>query len=200
MSAFLPSSPTAEQQLLVDQLRHGPVARLLLLAIDGPPETAPQRARLSQALAREAARCARLRFGDQRRRSCPAAATRRCYSITATCSATRSTRAGSLPGMRERDRARACRRSPRRWAGAQGPAGTGSDRRDAAAGRAPGAGAAPDAGEGVWSSADGTRALILVQLQEDGTELDAQQAALESGAAAIRRRHARSSGVRRNSR
>ena len=38
--------------------------------------------------------------------------------------------------------------------------------------------AAPDTAEGVWSSADRTRALILVQLQEDGTELDAQEAAL----------------------
>ena len=50
MSAFLPASPTAAQQLLVDQLRHGPVARLLLLAIEGTPETAGERARLSQAL------------------------------------------------------------------------------------------------------------------------------------------------------
>src|SRR5690606_3371998 len=50
MSAFLPASPTAAQQLLVDQLRHGPVARLLLLAIEGPQESAPQRAELSQAL------------------------------------------------------------------------------------------------------------------------------------------------------
>ena len=38
--------------------------------------------------------------------------------------------------------------------------------------------AAPAAHDGVWSSADGTRALILVQLRQDGTELDAQQAAL----------------------
>jgi predicted exporter len=50
MSAFLPASPTAAQQLLVDQLRHGPVARVLLLAISGPEQTAPQRAQLSREL------------------------------------------------------------------------------------------------------------------------------------------------------
>src|SRR5271165_6631827 len=35
MSAFLPSSPNAAQQILVDQLREGVVSRLILLAIEG---------------------------------------------------------------------------------------------------------------------------------------------------------------------
>src|SRR5438105_15516174 len=35
LSAFLPRSPTATQQLLIEQLRSGPAARLLLLAIEG---------------------------------------------------------------------------------------------------------------------------------------------------------------------
>ncbi|MES2687321.1 MAG: MMPL family transporter [Pseudomonadota bacterium] len=35
MSAFLPRSPTPEQQLLVDQLRDGLVSRLILVAIEG---------------------------------------------------------------------------------------------------------------------------------------------------------------------
>src|ERR1700752_1909657 len=35
LSAFLPSSPTATQQLLIEQLRSGPAARLILLAIEG---------------------------------------------------------------------------------------------------------------------------------------------------------------------
>src|SRR5690606_30517252 len=34
--------------------------------------------------------------------------------------------------------------------------------------------------DGAWSSADGRRALILAQLAQDGTELDAQEAALAS--------------------
>ena len=50
LSAFLPRSPSATQRLLVEQLRSGPAARLILVAIDGgAPHT---RARLSAELAR----------------------------------------------------------------------------------------------------------------------------------------------------
>src|SRR5690606_12010756 len=40
--------------------------------------------------------------------------------------------------------------------------------------------ASPAYRDGAWSSADGRRALILAQLAQDGTELDAQEAALAS--------------------
>lgn len=50
MSFFLPSHPTAEQQVLVDQLKEGAVARLLMLAIEGG--NAEQRATLSHDLRR----------------------------------------------------------------------------------------------------------------------------------------------------
>ncbi|MEJ0070356.1 MAG: MMPL family transporter [Pseudomonadota bacterium] len=40
MSAFLPRAPTSGQQILVDQLRNGVVSRLILVALEGaPPET-----------------------------------------------------------------------------------------------------------------------------------------------------------------
>src|SRR3954464_4084219 len=40
MSAFLPRSPSAAQQVLVDQLRSGVVSRLILVAIEGAdPDT-----------------------------------------------------------------------------------------------------------------------------------------------------------------
>ncbi|WP_155402875.1 hypothetical protein, partial [Ralstonia solanacearum] len=35
LSAFLPRSPSAEQRVLVDQLRDGLVSRLMLVAIEG---------------------------------------------------------------------------------------------------------------------------------------------------------------------
>lgn len=38
-SAFLPAAPTPQQQLLVDQLQNGVVARMLLLGIEGASET-----------------------------------------------------------------------------------------------------------------------------------------------------------------
>ncbi|CAI10133.1 conserved hypothetical protein [Aromatoleum aromaticum EbN1] len=50
LSAFLPASPTAEQQVLVDQLRDGMVSRLLLLGIEGGD--AATRSALSRELAR----------------------------------------------------------------------------------------------------------------------------------------------------
>jgi predicted exporter len=178
MSAFLPASPSAEQQLLVDQLRHGPVARLLLLAIEGPPETAAARARTSEAMT------ARLRetpgfasvsngaalpgSGDQ------ALLFEHRYLLGDAVDAGRFT----ADGMRA-----AIAQSLQELASPMGMAlkdllardPTGEmlrllERLEPAS--------VPDNAEGVWSSADRTRALILVQLQEDGTELDAQEAAL----------------------
>ena len=49
LSAFLPRTPTAEQQLLMDQLRDGLVSRLILVGIEGAD--APTRARLSREIA-----------------------------------------------------------------------------------------------------------------------------------------------------
>ena len=48
MSFFLPSNPTAEQQVLVEQIKDGAVSRLLMLGIEGG--TASQRAQLSRDL------------------------------------------------------------------------------------------------------------------------------------------------------
>jgi predicted exporter len=49
LSAFLPSKPTPEQQLLMDQLRDGLASRLILVGIEGAD--APARARLSKEVA-----------------------------------------------------------------------------------------------------------------------------------------------------
>ena len=49
LSAFLPRTPTAEQQLLMDQLRDGLASRLILVGIEGAD--APARARLSKQIA-----------------------------------------------------------------------------------------------------------------------------------------------------
>jgi len=50
LSAFLPRAPTAEQRLLVEQLRQGVASRLIIAAIEGAD--APVRARLSADLTR----------------------------------------------------------------------------------------------------------------------------------------------------
>jgi predicted exporter len=49
LSAFLPQSPTAEQQLLLEQVRDGPASRLILVGIEGAD--APTRASLSKHIA-----------------------------------------------------------------------------------------------------------------------------------------------------
>jgi predicted exporter len=49
LSAFLPASPTKEQQILLDQLRDGVVSRLILVGIEGAD--APTRAALSKGIA-----------------------------------------------------------------------------------------------------------------------------------------------------
>ena len=49
MSVFLPSQPTARQQILVDQIKDGTLSRLILIGIDGG--TAEQRAGASRQLA-----------------------------------------------------------------------------------------------------------------------------------------------------
>jgi predicted exporter len=51
LSAFLPSHPTAEQQLLMDQLKDGLASRLILVGIDGADEQT--RAALSKAMAQK---------------------------------------------------------------------------------------------------------------------------------------------------
>ena len=51
LSAFLPRTPTAEQQLLMDQLHDGLASRLILVGIEGAD--APTRARLSKQIAQQ---------------------------------------------------------------------------------------------------------------------------------------------------
>ena len=178
MSAFLPASPTAAQQLLVDQLRHGPVARLLLLAIEGPPQTAPARARLSQALTerlRDAPGFASVTNGT----ALPGSGDQELlfghrYLLGDAVGAGRLTGEGMRTVIADSLQALA---SPMGMALAdlltRDPTG---EMLRLVEGLEPAS--VPDSAEGVWSSADRTRALILVQLQEDGTELDAQEAAL----------------------
>ena len=51
LSAFMPRAPNARQQLLIDQLRDGSVARLIMMGIEGGD--AAERARLSRVLAKD---------------------------------------------------------------------------------------------------------------------------------------------------
>jgi predicted exporter len=178
MSAFLPASPTAAQQLLVDQLRHGPLARMLLLAVHGSAETAAERAQLSQALAqrlRQAPGFASVSNGLQLPEGGEQETLFRYrYLLGDAVDAGRFTAAGMRAAIEQSLQALA---SPMGLALkdllVRDPTGEMLrmiERMEPVD--------SPATSHGVWSSADDTRALILVQLQEDGTELDAQEAAL----------------------
>ena len=176
LSAFLPRAPTAEQQVLVDQLTEGAVSRLILIGIEAP-DTAT-RARLSREIAR------RLRtmpeftlvnngesLGTERDRDL--LFTQR-YLLSPAVTADRFSEVGLRAAIGESINLLAS------------PAGlmlksllprdpTGeliqllnlqeSDARPAVA-------------DGVWASRDGTRALLIVQTRASGSDTDGQQHAL----------------------
>ncbi|KAB2912660.1 MAG: MMPL family transporter [Dechloromonas sp.] len=188
MSFFLPARPTAEQQVLVDQLKEGAVSRLLMIAIAGGD--AGQRAGLSRELRR------RLSGGPDFR-------------------SVQNGEAGSQDA--DRDFLLSHRYllspavTPERFTedGLRAAIGDSIDRLASPAGmmlkellpRDPTgelvallgtlAGAAePASRAGVWASRDGERAMLLVQTAALGSDTDGQQAAIER----IRREFAASTG------
>ena len=188
LSAFLPKSPTATQRLLVDQLRDGLASRLIIVAIEGADSQT--RARISVAMAE------RLRPDAQ------------FVSINN----------GESAGM-DRDRAFLFEHryllsdsvTPERFT-VEGLKEAIQDTVDLLASPAGllvkellphdptgemveivgqlGGGGAPRTENGVWSSGDGKRALIVAQTRALGSDTDGQQRAVE----AIRRAFAAADG------
>jgi predicted exporter len=183
LSAFLPAHPTPPQQMLVDQLRDGPASRLILCAIEGGDATS--RARLSNAVA------TRLRADAEFSNVANGAA--------ATSESDReflfAHRYGLSPAV-----------TPARFTAA----GLGAAIADTLDDLASPAGvllgsllphdptgeilqiaarferlAAPHQTEGVWTSADGRRALLVVQTRAAGSDTDAQARAMAAIAAAF---------------
>lgn len=176
LSAFLPRAPTATQQVLVDQLTQGAVSRLILIGIDAPD--AATRALLSRELAQ------RLRASPEFKlvNNGEASRTERDrefllahrYVLSPAITVDRFTEPGLRAAIGENIDLLA---SP---AGlmlksllARDPTGEliqllsqqQSDARPAAA-------------DGVWTSRDGARALLIAQTAASGSDTDAQQRAL----------------------
>ena len=178
LSAFLPRSPTATQQLLVEQLRAGPAARLIIAAIEGgdPALRAQVSVQLSQALRRrsefavvnngDAASLERdRRFLFDHRYVLSDAMTAAHFSaaglhtaIAAGIDALASPEAPLVKSLFPRD-----------------PTGELLNILDAA-----GTARAPHTEGGVWASADGARALVLLQTRAAGADTDAQQQACDA--------------------
>lgn len=176
MQAFLPRAPDAQQRVLVDQLRDGLVSRVVMVGIDGA--TPAVRAGLSRRMA-DALRQLPGFVSVDNGRSTDASrdfgfvfAHRYLLSPDTTAQAfgaqglhraiadTLGQLATPVSGGLERLLPADPTGATLRFLGSVAP------------------GAPPRLADGVWASADGTRALLLVVLRARGTDIDAQQLAL----------------------
>ncbi len=177
LSAFLPSSPTAEQAVLLDQLRTGVAARLVLIGIEGG--TAEARAQASRQLAdtlRASGLFESVNNGDHSQY----AATGKYlfehrYLLSPAVDAQRFTASGLRAGI---DDTLALLGTP---AGAMVKSvilrdPTGETLRMAEA-MLPAQ--APRVDGGVWVSRSAARAILVATTRADGADLDAQEAALQ---------------------
>ena len=176
MSFFLPSHPTAEQQVLVDQLKEGVVSRLLMLAIEGGDAT--QRAAVSRDLRGRLEKMPEfvsVQNGESGSQDADRAFLfKHRYLLSPAVTPARFTTDGlraaiansidllaSPAGMMLKPLLR------------QDPTG---ELVELLAGL--NAGAQPNSRDGVWASRDGERAMLLVQTQALGADTDAQEATI----------------------
>ncbi len=178
LSAFLPATPDARQQALIDQLKSGATARTLLLAIDGGD--AAQRARASQALAAQLRASGLFEQVHNGESQALAEVARWVVEHRYLLSPAIEPRRFQSDGLREAiDETVSLLGTP---AGAlvkplldRDPTGETQRIAEAALGSA-----GPRIEQGVWASRDGSRAVLLAQTRADGSDLDEQAAALEA--------------------
>jgi predicted exporter len=176
LSAFLPRSPSASQQILVDQLREGVVSRLILVGIEGAPP--PALAALSEALAEHLARepdFAYVNNGSQSRLTADGEfLLRHRYLLSPGVTRERFTVAGLREAL-ENDLTLLGSAFSALVSMVLPADPTGEFLRllelvEPETG--------PQKSQGVWFSANGTRALLLLQTRASGFDIDAQERAL----------------------
>lgn len=178
LSAFLPRSPSATQQLLVDQLRDGVVSRLILVAVEGD---APDRLTgLSRALAarlRGNPLVAAVENGERTGRGADGAYlwTNR-YLLSPGVTPDRFTAEGLHAALQNDLR---LLQSPAGMALKQALPADPTAEILRLTDRMLGDTGGPASRDGVWVSADGARALLLVQTAAPGFDMDAQQKTLD---------------------
>lgn len=188
ISFFLPAQPTAEQQVLVDQLKEGAVSRLLMIAIAGG--NAEQRAGLSRDLRQRLASGAdflSIQNGEAGTQDADRDfLLRHRYLLSPAVSPERFTVDGLRTAIGDSiDRlASPAGMLLKQWL-PRDPTGE----LVALLGGLGGANE-PASRAGVWASRDGERAMLLVQTAALGSDTDGQQVAIER----IRREFAASSG------
>lgn len=183
LSAFLPANPTPTQQLLVDQLRDGPASRLILIAIEGGQSAA--RAQISASLAqrlRQDGQFVSINNGETVAEQADREFLfKHRYLLSESVSAARFSASGLRDAISETIDNLA---SP---AGLlfksllpRDPTGELLNIVDQLQ-RAPG----PVTRDGVWVSADGSRALAVAQTAASGSDSDAQARAVDAIRAAF---------------
>jgi predicted exporter len=184
LSAFLPRTPTQEQQLLVEQLKSGIASRLILIGIDGADQAA--RARVSLALAarlRADARFLHIANGESLglERDRQLLLDNR-YLLSPAVNAERFTVDGLRTGIANSIDLLAT--SAGMFSKAllpRDPTGEFMQLMDAMAG-----GHQPQMADGVWVSRDGQRALLLARTRAEGADTDGQEQAVAAIRAAFK--------------
>lgn len=180
-SAFLPSTTTADERLLVDELREGVGTRLVLIALAGAPPDALAQA--SRGLAAALAADPRFRYVDNgdaalRARDFAALSAHR-YALSPQVTPERFAAEGLHAALAARVRALAS--GAGLFEKTLLPADPTGETLAVLARLAPGA--RPRVVEGVWFDAAGTRALLVAETRAPGSDLDGQAEA----AAALQR-------------
>ena len=176
LAAFLPSSPSSTQRFLVDELREGVVSRLILVGIEGREQD--KLAALSRSLAARLEKNERFVYiangAQDSLRADGEFLLRNRYVLSPAVTAERFTAAGIRRGLEQqldllgsptsmlignllpRDPTGEMLQLIERLQGQSGP-----EKRD-----------------GIWFSADGSRALLVAQTRAAGFDIDAQEQAL----------------------
>lgn len=178
LSAFMPRAPSERQQMLMDQFKDGIIARLIVVGIEGGDAT--ERARLSKALSAALRRQAEF-IGVQNGSATDLALDRAYvfdnrYLLSPAVDAARYTE----DGLR-----RAIGTTVEDLSGSAGmllkqllPRDPTGETRELL-GQFEGS-SQPPSTEGVWSTRDGARALLLLQTRAEGSDIDAQARTLET--------------------
>ena len=188
MSAFLPQAPTAEQRLLVDQLREGLVSRLMLVAVEGgdPAGRAAISGKMAQQLSADQ-RFVAVANGESsgmEREQAFFFAHR--YQLSPAVDAQRFTVEGLRAAIQDTLDLLA---SPAgllvKQVLARDPTGEIAVLLEQLGTQSATAQNRPNTLDGVWASRDGNRALLLLQTRAAGGDTDAQLAAVAAVRAAF---------------
>jgi len=177
LSAFLPRTPTQEQQLLVEQLKSGIASRLILIGIDGGDPAARARASLAMAARLRAdARFLHIANGEslglERDRQI---LLENRYLLSPMVTAERFTPEGLRAGIE--DSIEQLSTSSGLFSKALLPRDPTGEFMQLIEGMAGGK-SQPQMADGVWVSRDGRRALLLARTRAEGADTDAQEQAV----------------------